>query len=128
MRAFSRWLTARLRSQTMSTRTLAAQVYASKSTVAGVAIGSRPPPLDALTRWMDALAVPEAERQQVVLLAALAHSPLEVEERLLALQAEVAVLRDRVGQLDAVVQQLARPPRRRCAAGGQGRRTPRAPG
>jgi transcriptional regulator with XRE-family HTH domain len=75
MSAFAQVLGGLLQERNLSGRVFAGLVGMSQSYVAKILRGNRPPPLGALSRWMETLQLPATERKHLQLLAELEHLP-----------------------------------------------------
>lgn len=92
----------------------AEQVEVSRSTMSRIALGQRPPDIDALDDWADRLGLSGEDREEFIVAGTLAHAPKPVLELFKGVQRENAEFRRQIATLnesyDRLLAELRRPP------------------
>ncbi len=113
-----------LRHRRWSVNEFAAKVGLGQPTVWRVETARRPPDLDWLEPWADALELTGSERDDFILAGMLAHCPAPIVEMIERHDADLAALTQQVAELRAIISQqerqivaILRPPPPAPAAG-----------
>jgi transcriptional regulator with XRE-family HTH domain len=107
MATFGELLRTLLARRNLSERSFAAVAKSSKSSISGIIMGSRTPPLAHTDAWCDVLGLRGQERQYFLDLAALAHLPQPARDRFQQLLADYRTIKAENGELMSQVRRAA---------------------